>query len=182
MSHWKPKHNWDPTKSNLIQNQSKQLNKNRLVLTHNVLDIDKTESKVEKWVDHWEEEIEGIAKGKNERKKVFVLYFSCCISPCVVFFVLYACCMMCCIACFIYPVCVACMLLKKVSYLRVVFLYYTFHVVFSCCIFRVLFCVIFCVIFCVVFLACGIFVLYFPRIISSIRHCLLATHWKSWID
>ena len=41
-------------KSNLRQNYSKKLKRKKLVLTHNLLEIDKTESKEATSVDHWE--------------------------------------------------------------------------------------------------------------------------------
>ena len=54
MLHSKPQHNWESTKRNSRQNYSKKLDRNKLVLTQNVLKIDETESKGAKPVYHWE--------------------------------------------------------------------------------------------------------------------------------
>ena len=44
-------------KMNLRQNYSKHLKRNKFVLTQNILEIDETESKGEKSVDHWERKL-----------------------------------------------------------------------------------------------------------------------------
>ena len=54
MSHSNLQHNLVLTKSKLRKNYSKKFKRNNLVLTQNVIEIDKTESKKAKSVDNWE--------------------------------------------------------------------------------------------------------------------------------
>ena len=81
MSHRKPQHNWETKKINLRKNYSKHLKTNKFVLTHNVLEIDETESKEAKSVYQWRKETwrtMQISKEKQKclKRKMMWLHFS----------------------------------------------------------------------------------------------------------